>query len=85
MAESKNKSFYADIEQGSRAIDSYIDQMPEDEFCALCLVDLDDFRKINLTYGYQMGDRVRISLSDSEAMNSLCSLRLHLLRILITD
>jgi len=65
MAESKNRSFYADIEQGSRAIDSYIDQMPEDEFCALCLVDLDDFRKINLTYGYQMGDRVLGRLMDA--------------------
>ena len=45
MAESKNKSFYADIEQGSQAIDHYIDNMPENEFCALCLVDLDDFKK----------------------------------------
>ena len=65
MAESKNKSFYADIEQGSQAIDHYIDNMPENEFCALCLVDLDDFRKINLNYGYQMGDRVLGRLMDA--------------------
>ena len=65
MAESKNNSFVADIEQGSRAIDDYINNMPESEFCALCLVDLDDFRKINLNYGYQMGDRVLGRLMDA--------------------
>ena len=65
MAESNNKSFVADIEQGSQAIDNYINKMPESEFCALCLVDLDDFRKINLNYGYQMGDRVLGRLMDA--------------------
>jgi diguanylate cyclase (GGDEF)-like protein len=36
----------------------YLDECPSEEFCALCLIDMDDFRKINSKYGYQAGDRV---------------------------
>ncbi len=57
-----NKKNYVDYDEGARAIDEYLAAMPKDEFCSLSIVDLDDFRDINMNYGYQTGDKVLESL-----------------------
>ncbi|MBR5336687.1 MAG: response regulator [Lachnospiraceae bacterium] len=52
------KNLYYEPEEGSKLIDEYLEKRGEDEFCSLSLIDFDDFKQINISYGYQMGDQV---------------------------
>ena len=52
------KKSYVDYDEGVRTIDEHLSNMGKEEFCSLSIVDLDDFRDINMNYGYQTGDKV---------------------------
>lgn len=46
-------------------LDEQISQMQKKDYCgALILVDVDDFKKVNDTYGHQVGDKVLIQVGE---------------------
>jgi len=46
-------------------VKAYLDSIKENgEKCAIAMIDIDHFKKVNDTYGHDVGDRVIVSLAD---------------------
>ncbi len=48
-----------------QSVSEYIEQIQDNgEQCAIAMIDIDHFKKVNDTYGHDVGDKVIVSLSD---------------------
>jgi len=69
-AEIKRKLFYDEL-TGLKNRESLISDLNEEEFCALSLVDINDFNDLNELYGFSIGNSVLIKVK--ELLESFCN------------
>lgn len=54
----KKTNIIGDPQVGEKEINDYLQNLGDNEFCTLCLIDVDDLRLINAQYGYESGNRI---------------------------
>lgn len=62
-----SKKIIGDPQLGEEQINNYLANLKDNEFCSLCLIDLDDLRVINSQFGYEFGNQIL-----SRFLDALC-------------